>query len=191
MPGHLILVIEEGDLFREDGVQRLDDFIQWCRDIGVERVTVYVDVMDMKGEALGERLTHFLQEGLSVPVHIYTRDTFDQQPDPGDGFMVEVSLGYGGRRELTRAVKNVVRRVEKGEISPEEIDEEVIGRELTFKVEPDLVIRASGRRLTDFLLWQTVYSELYFTDVNWQHFRKIDLLRAIRDYQRRHRRYGK
>lgn len=195
MPYHLILVIEEDDLLRQGGIQRLRAFVRWCRDIGVGRVTVYADTMDVGpgGEVLGERLTRLLREGLmgtADNLHIYTRDSAEPPINQEGGFVLEVSLGYGGRRELTTAVRQVIQRVEKGEIMPYDIDEAVIGEHLLFKVEPDLVIRASGRRLTDFLLWQTVYSELYFTDVNWHQFRKIDLLRAIRDYQRRQRRFG-
>ena len=61
----------------------------------------------------------------------------------------------------------------------------MIESHLLFKSEPDIVIRAGGKRLTDFLIWQSVYSELYFTDVNWLDFRKVDFLRVIRDFQKR------
>ncbi len=81
--------------------------------------------------------------------------------------------------------------VEKGNLEPEDINEEVIESHLLFKFEPDIVIRAGGKRLTDFLIWQSVYSELYFTDVNWLDFRKVDFLRVIRDFQKRQRRFGK
>jgi len=81
-------------------------------------------------------------------------------------------------------------RVQDGEIEPEEINEKKIESELVFRLEPDLIIRSGGAKLTDFLIWQSVYSEFYFTDVNWRNFRKIDLLRAIRDFQKRERRFG-
>ncbi|MBA7526855.1 (2Z,6E)-farnesyl diphosphate synthase [subsurface metagenome] len=103
---------------------------------------------------------------------------------------INVSIGLGGRSELTKAIKEIVKRVKTGEIEPEEIDEKLIESELIFKSEPDLVIRSGATRLTDFLIWQSVYSEFYFTDVNWTKFRKIDLLRAVRDFQWRERRFG-
>ena len=84
-----------------------------------------------------------------------------------------------------------MKRVKDNTLEPDDINEEVIESHLLFKFEPDLVIRAGGRRLTDFLIWQAVYSELYFTDMNWLDFRKIDFLRAIRDFQRRQRRFGR
>ena len=66
----------------------------------------------------------------------------------------------------------------------------MIERHLTFRYEPDLVIKSGGNHLTDFLIWQSVYSELFFSDVNWKFFRKIDFLRALRDFQFRKRRFG-
>jgi undecaprenyl diphosphate synthase len=81
--------------------------------------------------------------------------------------------------------------VETGELSPEDITGGLIEQNLTIKSEPDLIIRAGGKHLSDFLIWQSVYSELYFTDVSWENFRKIDFYRIIRDFQKRQRRYGK
>lgn len=109
----------------------------------------------------------------------------------GDGpCAVSVSIGYGGKHELINALRVAMRDVKEGRLSEDGIDEQAIDSRLVFKCEPDLFIRTGEERLTDFLIWQAVYSELYFTDVNWEDFRKIDLLRAIRDYQFRQRRYG-
>ncbi len=82
-------------------------------------------------------------------------------------------------------------KIESGKLKPEDIDETVIEKHLLIKYEPDLVIRSGGKRLADFLIWQSVYSEIYFTDVSWINLRKLDFLRAIRDYQQRQRRFGK
>ena len=81
--------------------------------------------------------------------------------------------------------------MKQGSIKPEEIDEKQLESRLLVKHEPDIMIRSGGQKLSDFLVWQSVYSELYFTDVNWKEVRKIDLLRVIRDYQKRQRRYGR
>ena len=102
-----------------------------------------------------------------------------------------VSLGYGGKREVTEAFRGLLREVEEGKLSPEEIDEKAIESRLRFSQKPDLVIRAGGKQLSDFMIWQAAYSELYFTDVNWPGLRRIDFLRAIRDYQGRERRFGR
>ena len=111
--------------------------------------------------------------------------------NPNPEKKINISIGLGGRSELTKAIKKIMCRVQAGEVEPDEIDEKLIESELIFKSEPDLVIRSGATLLTDFLIWQSVYSEFYFTDVNWARFRKIDLLRAVRDFQWRERRFGR
>ncbi len=92
---------------------------------------------------------------------------------------------------MAEAIGKLLEDVESGLVDPEEIDEAMIEAKLRFKYRPDLVIRAGGRQLSDFMIWQAAYSELYFTDLNWDSMRKTDFLRAIRDYQQRERRFGK
>ncbi|MCS7144073.1 MAG: polyprenyl diphosphate synthase [Archaeoglobaceae archaeon] len=103
---------------------------------------------------------------------------------------LNVAVAYGGRQELIDATKKIVERVKKGEMMPEEIDEKIVNEslynshELYAKV--DIVIRSGGeQRLSNFLPWQTANSVAYFCDIYWPEFRKIDLLRAIREWQRR------
>jgi tritrans,polycis-undecaprenyl-diphosphate synthase [geranylgeranyl-diphosphate specific] len=98
--------------------------------------------------------------------------------------------------EIVDAARMIAAEVMNGEIRPEDIDEEVIEAHLYTahlpQPDPDLVIRTSGEsRLSNFLVWQSAYSELFLVDVYWPAFRKIDLMRAIRSYQQRSRRYGK
>jgi undecaprenyl diphosphate synthase len=104
-----------------------------------------------------------------------------------------VALNYGGRAEITDAVRSIAKAAVDGALDPSSIDEEVVSDHLyTAGVpDPDLVIRTSGElRLSNFLLWQLAYTELYATGVLWPDFKRGDLLRAIVDYQRRSRRYG-
>jgi tritrans,polycis-undecaprenyl-diphosphate synthase [geranylgeranyl-diphosphate specific] len=113
-----------------------------------------------------------------------------------DKFYLNVALAYGGRAEIVDATKEIAELVKEGKIEPDQIDEELIGEHLYTKhlpqQEPDLIIRTGNEsRLSNFLLWQAAYSELFITDVYWPDFREIDLQRVIRDYQRRNRRYGK
>ncbi|MEN3047970.1 MAG: polyprenyl diphosphate synthase [Candidatus Caldarchaeales archaeon] len=111
-----------------------------------------------------------------------------------DRFLI-LAVAYGGRDEIIQAVRRVAQDVKSGGLSPDDLSEDVFGRylftgELPFP-EPDLVIRTSGEeRISNFLLWQIAYSELVFLDVYWPEFRRIDLLRAIRTYQARTRRFG-
>jgi tritrans,polycis-undecaprenyl-diphosphate synthase [geranylgeranyl-diphosphate specific] len=105
-------------------------------------------------------------------------------------------LAYGGRAEIVDAARNIAREVETGELKLDAIDEQVFEKYLYTaylpKQDPDLIIRTSGEeRLSGFLLWQSAYSELCFLDVYWPEFRRIDLLRAMRTYQQRKRKFGK
>jgi len=114
-----------------------------------------------------------------------------------DGFFLNVALGYGGRQEIADAVQSLLRdRAAQGlslDRAIEEVTPDNLGKYLyTYDLpDPDLIIRTSGEvRLSGFLLWQSAYSEFYFCDAYWPAFRRIDLLRAIRNYQQRERRFG-
>ncbi|MBU5441799.1 isoprenyl transferase [Paenibacillus sp. MSJ-34] len=109
------------------------------------------------------------------------------------GLVLNFALNYGSRRELAETVKEIAKRVESGELSAEQITEEQIERQLlsSHLPDPDLLIRTSGElRLSNFMLWQLAYSELWFTDVYWPEFTEAHLYEAIAEYQRRTRRYG-
>ena len=97
------------------------------------------------------------------------------------------------RQEIIDAVQKILTKIENGELDKSAVDEQMLGRHLyTAGDDPDLIIRTGGEaRLSNFLLYQAAYSELFFTDVYFPSFRKIDFLRIIRDYQRRQRRFGK
>jgi tritrans,polycis-undecaprenyl-diphosphate synthase [geranylgeranyl-diphosphate specific] len=112
-----------------------------------------------------------------------------------DKHFLNLALAYGGRAEIVDATKKIAQKIENGELSPEAINEDVFEDHLytahMSKQDPDLIIRTSGEeRLSGFLLWQSAYSELCFLDVYWPDFRRIDLLRAVRTYQKRKRRFG-
>ncbi|MFQ5532571.1 MAG: polyprenyl diphosphate synthase [Candidatus Methylomirabilales bacterium] len=112
-------------------------------------------------------------------------------------FWLNIAVGYGGRQEIADAVKQLLMDRARRSITLERVIEEVTPEEIgkylyTYDLpDPDLIIRTSGEvRLSGFLLWQSAYSEFYFCDAYWPAFRKIDLLRAIRNYQQRRRRFG-
>lgn len=109
---------------------------------------------------------------------------------------LNIAIAYGGQQELVEAIRKIAYDVEKKELQISDINEQSIDSYLYTshlpQPEPDLILRTSGeKRLSGFLLWQSAYSELVFMDVFWPEFRKIDLMRAIRTFQRRRRRYGK
>ena len=115
-----------------------------------------------------------------------------------DGLRLNIAVGYSGRDELVDASRALVRELAAEGVSPQTMPERITGEALARHLytagdpDPDLIIRTSGEaRLSGFLPWQGVHSELYFTDVYWPAFREIDFLRALRSYQQRHRRFGR
>jgi len=117
-----------------------------------------------------------------------------QQTSVNSGLTVILALSYSGRWEIEQAVKNIVKKVVNKELIEEEINQELISDHLTTKniPDPELLIRTSGElRISNFLIWQLAYTELYFTDVLWPDFRKEHLFEAVLDYQKRERRFGK
>lgn len=131
-----------------------------------------------------------------LPPHIVSKiEQLEEKTRGHRERFLNLALAYGGRREIVDAVRRIVQDALSGRLDPESLDEKIFGKYLYTGdqpyPEPDVVIRTSGEmRISNFLLWQIAYSELVFLDVYWPDFRRIDLLRAIRLYQRRKRRFG-
>jgi tritrans,polycis-undecaprenyl-diphosphate synthase [geranylgeranyl-diphosphate specific] len=143
----------------------------------------------MKIKAIGDikLLPHKLQEILG---------RLEESTAEYDSMFLNIAIAYGGQKELIEAIRKIAQMAKQGQIELEDIDEKTIESCLYTshlpQPSPDLILRTSGeKRLSGFLIWQSAYSELMFMDVFWPEFRKIDLMRAIRTYQRRVRRYGK
>ena len=130
-----------------------------------------------------------------LPENVLTRlNTCVEHTSHNTGMCLVLALSYSSRWEITEAAKQIAIRVQKGEITPEEITCDCIESHLTthFMPNPDLLIRTGGEiRLSNYLLWQCAYSELYFCDTFWPDFREEELRKAICDYQKRERRFGK
>lgn len=203
------------------GADKVEDLLNWCLELGVESITLYAFSTEnfQRPSAEVEQILHIVEERLrkiltderihknKVRVKIIGRlgllpkslqelilDVEGATKDYGDHFL-NVALAYGGRAEIVDAAKKIAQEIERGELKPDAIDEQVFENHLYTaylpKQEPDLIIRTSGEeRLSGFLLWQSAYSELCFLDVYWPDFRRIDLLRAVRTYIRRKRRFG-
>ena len=132
-----------------------------------------------------EKLPDFLQDRLSNALNSTSEKT---------GLLLNLALNYGGRDEISRAVRKISESVKKGELKPENIDEALISAN-TYTAglpDPDLIIRTSGElRLSNFLIWQAAYAEFYFTEVLWPDFNREDLHKALLEYQNRKRRMGR
>ncbi|PSP31140.1 UDP diphosphate synthase [Halobacteriales archaeon QH_10_67_22] len=184
LPAVVAVVLTERDLLEQGAYATLEDCFEWAFEFGAEQVVVYVSVLD---EGVVGTLRAEL-ERVDAPRTVAVRGPDDDRRADAP---ILVSIGLGGKHEFATAVRNLAGEVEAGELAPEKIDEADIERELVFPVDPDLVIKTGAERLSDFMIWQSVYSELYFTDVNWRDFRRREYLRALRDYQSRQRRFGR
>ena len=184
LPETVALVITERDLLVEDAYGTLERFFDLAVQFGAERIVVYVSVLD-------ERVVPTIEAELQTvraPREVAVRGPDDDEPADTP---IGISIGLGGKHEFAIAVQSIAQSVDDGDIAPGDIDESVVEEQLVFPTAPDLVIKTGAERLSDFMIWQSVYSELYFTDVNWQNFADRDYLRALRDYQDRQRRFGK
>ena len=184
LPERVAIVLTEQDLLEQGAYDTLESVLEWAFEYGARKLILYVSVLD---EAAVPTLRRQL-EGIDTSRDVAVRGPADdhQAETP-----IQISIGLGGKHEFATAVSALAREVEAGELDPADIDESEIERRLVFRSDPDLVIKTGAERLSDFMIWQSVYSELYFTDVNWRDFRKRDYLRAIRDYQQRQRRFGR
>jgi tritrans,polycis-undecaprenyl-diphosphate synthase [geranylgeranyl-diphosphate specific] len=209
-------------LGHEEGANRAEELLDWCHDLGIKTVTLYVlstENLDRAPEELSglfelieARLTRLLNDERIVRYRVNVRaighmdllpksiiDLLSAIEAKTSGYRdhyLNIAVAYGGRAEITDVVRSVALDVKNGKLSPDSITEETVSNRLYTSYlpnqEPDLIIRTSGEeRMSGFLLWQGAYSELVFVDVFWPAFRLIDLLRAIRTYQKRRRRYGK
>ncbi len=154
----------------------------WCINLGISEIIFHIDTDS--ADSVLKHLDSLME--ISKIAHL-TICYADKKEESGKGAEVSVAIGMSGREEIISAIKKMA----QDGVLPETVSEKTIESYLNFRFEPDLVIKTGGSHLTDFLIWQSVYSELFFSDVNWKEFRKVDLLRALRDYQLRKRRYGK
>ncbi|MEM3565789.1 MAG: polyprenyl diphosphate synthase [Candidatus Bathyarchaeia archaeon] len=203
------------------GAEKVEKLLEWCLKLNVKSITLYAfstenflrprkeveEIMRIASEKLqkiitDERIhrnkvrvkvigrTNLLPENLQKIIEDVEKTTRDY-----DKHFLNIAFAYGGRAEIVDAARKIAERIQKKELTPEDVDEKMFEQHLYTshmpKQDPDLIIRTSGEeRLSGFLLWQSAYSELCFLDVYWPDFRLIDLLRAVRTFQKRKRRFG-
>lgn len=200
------------------GVDSLVSCVEACSAWGIEVLTVYAFSTENWGRPRDEVtfLMHLLEEAFDryidrlhangVMVRVIGRRTglpesttrhiehAERLTAGNTGLGLLIAFNYGGRAELVDGVKALCARVARGELSPEAIDEECLSAHLTTAgfPDPDLLIRTGGEfRISNFLLWQLAYTELYITDVFWPDFRAQQLHQALMEFQKRQRRFGK
>ena len=199
------------------GAQNLRKITEYCSKIGVRYLTVYAFSTENwkrpkdEVDALMELLLEYLKDAKNQLVgknnvirvigdrsllskeiqnEIIKVESFSQN---NTGLTLTIALNYGGRDEIVHAVKNIGTQIENGVLRANDITEETLSQQMytNFCSDPDLIIRPSGElRLSNFLLWQCAYSELWFSHINWPDFTTKDLDMALLDYTKRTRRFG-
>jgi undecaprenyl diphosphate synthase len=199
------------------GVMAVDDVVTTARRLGISCLTLYAlstenwsrpwqelrALMGILRIYLRKELKRMMRENIRFNTIGHIQDLPESirgllcetmaQTSQNDGMIFTLALSYGSRTEIIDAVKRIAHAVQRGELHPEAITAGTFDKYLYTAglPDPDLLIRTGGElRLSNFLLWQTSYTELYFTEMLWPDFRGDDLLRSIIDYQQRERRFG-
>lgn len=201
----------------EEGSRAVRQSVEGCGEIGVEFLTLYafsqenwqrpraevVALMTLLQKFLRDTTPELMERNVrlqaigrlhELPAACHKQLYASIEQTAGNtGLTLVLALSYSGRTEMIDAVKSIVRAVREGQIDEAMIDADLFGKHLYTRCypDPDLLIRTSGEmRLSNFLLWQLSYTEIYFTRTLWPDFRKEDLLAAVQDYRNRQRRYG-
>jgi len=201
------------------GRDTLEELLDWCLDLGIKILTVYAlstenlsrpkeeleGLMDLFDRALRDLATDERVHRHGIRVRVFGKREIlpariqeaisiaERATEHYSNYRYNVALGYGGRDEIVDAIRALAREVRAGTLDPDSIDTETVSQHLYTAdlPDPDLVFRTSGEeRISNFLLWQSAYSELYFSDVLWPGLTRLEFLRAIRTFQLRRRRYG-
>ncbi len=200
------------------GVDILKDLLRCCKDWGIKALTAYAFstenwgrpqeevefLMTLFQRVLRQELREMLKENVRIgfvgnlkalPNALQAEISRSMEETKDNcGIDFNVATNYGGRQEILQACRAIAEKVDKGLLQPDQIDEATFEHHLytTRNSDPDLIIRTSGEmRLSNFLLWQAAYSEIYFTDTLWPDFDRNEFKKALLAYQKRERRFGK
>lgn len=199
------------------GVETLKNIVEECSNMGIKYLTAYAfstenwkrdekevsTIMKLIELYLRSEINKMMKNNIcfktigdlsKLPkgVRKIIYDSMEKTKD-NQGTTLTIALNYGGRDDIVRAVKEICSKVQKGELMPDDVDAGLISASLdtSFLPDPDLVIRPSGElRLSNFLLWESAYSEFWYSNINWPDFTPSDLQEAISSYQNRDRRFG-
>jgi tritrans,polycis-undecaprenyl-diphosphate synthase [geranylgeranyl-diphosphate specific] len=196
----------------EYGAKKLEDFLDWSREFGIKQITFYGLSLENLRKRSKKELAFLIKifkdeftklksdkriDDNKIRINfIGKREFFDKEMQEMmeflekktkkyNNYIINFALAYGGRQEIIEAVKKLVK-------SKKEINEESFTKELLIQDEPDLIIRTGGeRRTSNFLVWQSAYSEWFFLDKMWPEFTKEDLKKVLEEFSKRERRFGK
>ena len=202
----------------EWGAKKIEKLFDWCRELGVKEITLYAfsiqnfnrpkEEFDFLMNIFEKEFTRLFDdprlEKDKVKINFIGRiwkfpenlqDIMKKlmyKTRNNDNYIVNFAMAYGGREEVIDAVKRIGEKIKNGKLNINEINEEVFSENLYMDHEPDLIIRTGGeKRTSNFLIWQSWYSEWIFLEKTWPEFEKEDLIKAIEDFSTRERRFGR
>ncbi len=200
------------------GAKKVEGMLKWCRDLGIKELTLYSFSMDnfkrpekekkaifrlfKKNFERLEKDERLMKNGIKVNfigrIGMFPKDIQEKmhslmgKTKENEKFKVNFAMAYSGKAEITDSIKKITQKINNKEININDINESLIKNNLYLSSEPDIFIRPGGeKRLSDFLIWQSAYSELFFVDKLWPEFTKQDLVDIIEDFRQRERRFGK
>src|SRR3989338_1165145 len=199
------------------GTKKVEELLEWCKDLGIKELTLYsfssenfkrgkkeVDflmnlfrkqIKRLKGD---KRLQSYkLKVNFIGRLSLFPKDIQKEMEEvmektkQNKGFKVNFAMGYGGRAEIVDSIKKIIKKIKNKKINERDIDEKLIAQNLYLQDEPDIVIRPGGeKRVSNFFIWQSYYSEWFFIDKLWPEFTKQDLIEVIDEFKERERRFG-
>jgi len=202
----------------DDGARKIDMLIDWAKELGIKELTLYVfsvqnfkrpkDEVDYLFDLFERKFTelskskklkekgiriNFIGRMFMFPKGVQeSAKKLMETTNENKELVVNFALGYGGQEEIVDAAREIARKVKRGELNPEDISEDLFEECLYNSSKPEIVIRTSGeKRISNFLSYQSAYSELFFIDKLWPEFEKEDLLEILSEFKSRHRRFGK
>jgi len=200
------------------GVENVKNIIEWCQELGVKELTLYTFSIDNFKRS--EKEIKFLfrlfkryikqlkndkrlsENGIRINhigrLNMFPKDIQKEMHEvmkktkKNNKFRLNFAMAYSGRAEITDAIKKILKKIKNKEIDENYIDENLINENLYLSTSPDILIRPGGeKRISDFLIWQSNYSELFFIDKLWPEFTKEDLIAIINEFKQRERRFGR
>jgi len=202
----------------EYGAKKIESLLEWCKELDIKELTLYAFSMQNFNRPKNEfnYLMKIFKDNFeklkddkrvyenNIKINVIGRiDLFPEdvkramyeimeKTKDHDKYIINFAMAYGGREEIIDTIKKIGRKIESGEIKPEQITEELIDANLYMKDQPDFIIRTGGdHRTSNFLIWQSNYSEWFFLQKAWPEFEKEDLINCINEFNSRERRFGK
>ncbi len=200
-----------------EGVNSVEEIVEICGELGIEVLTIYTfseenwrrpswevaSLMQLLVSTINRKIQRLMRQNVRIQTigHLhklpdYARNAMVKAMEltaKNTGLQLNVALSYGGRQELVDAFEKMMKDVQSGQLDAENISEQTVSRYLytADQPDPDLIIRTGGeKRISNFLLWQIAYAEIYFTETPWPEFRKPQFVEALWDYLHRERRFG-